>query len=225
MVKNIFILEEHLNKNKIDLFSYSHVRTYHACRPTNIEDYMKQGIKSINKKTVLQEAIQRMKSDDVSESEIREQFLQDWKDFDDIHKQVWLALNKDVFFEGAGHYLIYGSEFINALAMKIGCRYILKNVGLPTIFQCDVPIGEISPSQIFDLENMIENGYISDLTIAVHEVLPEDISDYWHPVEEIDDPYYYGLKYKANYHKLVAAGYYSSKIVQETDGSEDYEVN
>lgn len=78
-------------------------------------------------------------------------------------------------------YWIYGNEFINALATELGCKSSLKEVEIPTIFHCDIPI-------------------------AVDEVIPCNIVDYEHP-EEVEDPYYGYTKYCPNYTDLVANGF------------------
>lgn len=216
MKKKIFIIEEHLDQENCDLDLYTHIRTYHACRPIQVEDYLKNGIRCIDKESALKDALLRIKSKYVSEEEIQNEFMKEWKDFHDMHKRVWLAVNKNVFFCGAGHYLIYGSEFINALAMKLGCRSSLQKSGIPTIFQCDIPLEDINIEQIRDLENMIAQGYTDDLSIAVQKVEAIDITDYCHPIDAIDDPYYYGIRYKADYHKLMGIDFSEERIKKFT---------
>ena len=120
----------------------------------------------------------RIKSDYVDEEKIIEKFNGHWRDFDDMYKRVWMAVNKEVLLTLSGHYLIYGSEFISALAMELGCRSSLKNAGIPTIFHCDIPLGDISSSKVTEIETLITSGYIHDITIAVSEVSSQDIVDY-----------------------------------------------
>lgn len=209
--KNVFIIEKHVNDAEIDLNQYTHIRAYHACRPLNIQDYLENGIQTINKEQALREALIRIKSDYVDEEKIIEEFNEHWRDFDDIHKRVWLAINKEALLTVSGHYLIYGSEFINALAMKLGCRSSLKNAGIPTIFHCDIPLEDISSSTVMEIETLIMSGYIQDISIAVNEVSSQDIVDYEHP-KEVPDPYYYNAKYRPDYKELKEMGYISGKL-------------
>lgn len=118
--KKVFIIEEHSNDKEVDLYQFTHIRAYHACRPLNIQNYLINGIQTINRAQALREALLRIKSDYIDEKKIVQEFSKQWGDFADIHKRVWMAVNKEVLLTYAGHYLIYGSEFINELAMKLG---------------------------------------------------------------------------------------------------------
>ena len=68
--KKVFILEEHLQDEALDLFQYTHIRAYHACRPLDIQEYLIKGIQVINKKKSLKESLVRIKSDFVNDKEI-----------------------------------------------------------------------------------------------------------------------------------------------------------
>lgn len=87
-----------------------------------------------------------------------------------MKKKVWLAINKEAQLTVVGHYLIYGSEFINELAIELGCSSSLKNAGIPTIFYCDIPLEDISSSKVKEK----------------------------HP-KEVPDLYYYNMKYRPDY--------------------------
>lgn len=137
-VKRIFIVEEHLQEEDINLYDYTHIRAYHACRPVSIQKYLINGIQVIDRAQLLKESLLRIKLDFIDEKEIKKKFNESWKELGDIHKRVWLQINKKELLTYSGHYLIYGSEFINALATELGCKSSLKKVGIPTIFHCDI---------------------------------------------------------------------------------------
>ncbi len=120
MMKKVFSLEEIKKSQKINLIdgTYTHIRAYHACRPISIDDYLLNGIRPISYESALDEVKNRVVCEWVSENTAVEKFNEEWNDFDDIHKKVWLEMNKNLLLDGASHYLIYGSEFINALAMQ-----------------------------------------------------------------------------------------------------------
>lgn len=203
MEKKIFILEEHLgDEYEIDfgLEGYTHLRAFHACRPMNLSDYLDNGILPISYESALQDVRNRVICDYVSEEDAILKFKEEWSEFEDMHKRVWLQMNKDLLLNTASHYLIYGSEFINALAMLLGCRDRLKQIGIPTIFFCDIPIANIAPMALLDIQNSINDGYTYDIGFAVDEVEPNNIVDYEHPTKRLTDPY--GGTYKPDYEKL-----------------------
>lgn len=203
MEKKIFILEDHLDDEyEIDfgIDEYTHLRAFHACRPIKLSDYLDNGILPISYESALQDVRDRVVCDYVSEEDAILKFQEEWSEFEDIHKRVWLQMNKDLLLDTTSHYLIYGSEFINALAMQLGCRDKLKQIGIPTIFFCDIPVEDIVPMTLRDIQNVFNSGDTYDISFAVDKVLPQDIVDYEHPTKRLVAPY--GGTYKPDYEKL-----------------------
>lgn len=66
--------------------------------------------------------------------------------------RVWFAGNEKMLVEDCGHYMLYGSEYLTALAAWIGnhsdYRQVLKRFGVPTVFVCDVPLSYIAQDWI-----------------------------------------------------------------------------
>lgn len=208
MEKKVFVLSEHLNdKYEIDFDAdeYTHLRAFHACRPLKISDYQNNGITPISYNSALQDIKDRVVCDYVSDKDAISEFEKEWTDFDDIHKQVWLQMNKDELLGISSHYLIYGSEFINTIAMHLGCRDELKQIGIPTIFYCDIPIEDISFQDINDIQNCFNRHNTYNIGFAVNTVLPQNIVGYEHPAKRLNDPY--GGTYKPNYNKLKKYAY------------------
>jgi hypothetical protein len=60
---------------------------------------------------------------------------------------------------GAGHYLIYGSEYLFSLASRItsaaDAKKTLKKIGRPTVFVCDIPTGLISQHTFREFTGLI----------------------------------------------------------------------
>lgn len=203
MEKKVFILAEHLNdEHEVDFYEegYTHLRAFHACRPLRISDYLNNGITPISYKSALQDAKDRVVCDYVSEKEVISELEKEWSEFDDMHKRVWVQMSKDLLLSTASHYLIYGSEFINALAMNLGCRSRLRQVGIPTIFYCDIPMEDITPMTLNDIQKSFNDGNTYDIGFSVEEILPQNIADYEQPTKRLIDPY--GGTYKPNYEKL-----------------------
>lgn len=213
MEKKVFILDEHLNGEYelgFEMDGYTHLRAFHACRPLRIDDYLRNGIMPITYASALQDVKDRVVCDKVTEEEAVAKFQEEWSDFADMHKRVWLEMNKNLLKDGASHYLIYGSEFINALSMKLFCRDRLKKIGIPTIFICDIPIDVIAQITLNDIQDCVNNGRVDAIGFAVDKVKPSDIVDYEHPTKRMPDPY--GGSYKPDYEKLKAYGYVSGKF-------------
>lgn len=173
----------------ISLGDYTHVLAYHACRAEDEQLFRTQGLKPYTKDEALVCAIQKLESDRVSKEEIEAVFDLLWKE-NQSHQpaRVWLMLETKEFLSSSGHYLIYGSEFMNALAMHLGCRNRLKEIGKPMIIECAVPIVDISPYWLRDLEENIKNRSTDNYAIAA-----ENVIDIHYPTGFVRDPYSWGL--------------------------------
>lgn len=180
---------------KIHLSNYTHLRAYHACRPENIQVYRDEGLIPYDKKAALEDAIQKLSGGKVSAEKVKAQFETMWENSEsNRHPRVWLAVEKSELLDASCHYLIYGSEFLNALSMHLGCRDKLKSIGQPTIVVCDVPLKDISEVWLDGLEEAIKNKSSSMRSIAVSSVVPQNIVDFIHPTGLVNDPYT-GMKY------------------------------
>jgi hypothetical protein len=67
-----------------------------------------------------------------------------------IDKLIYFILDEDDFFICFPHYIIYGSELMLSLAQNVdeGLKYYLRAVGIPTIFECDIPMQMISEMEL-----------------------------------------------------------------------------
>lgn len=142
---------------KIRLSNYTHILAYHACRAEDGQVFLTQGLRPYTKDEALAAAIQKLKSDRVSRNDIETVFHPLWKETQSSQPaRVWLMLESEEFLSESGHYLIYGSEFLNALAMRLGCRERLTQIGKPMIVVCIIPIADISQCWLGDLEQDIK---------------------------------------------------------------------
>lgn len=200
MRKLVFDLNNHIDEKHINIWDYTHIRAYHACRPLSIQEYLDKGIIPYTKSAAMKDAMNRLGTKR-QEEQIKERFNEMWGDAEASKPRVWLALNKETLLTCSGHYLIYGSEFLNALAMQTGCREHLKDVGMPTIFYCNIPIEDISKDWLSDVERTINEWECDDISVYVSQVKAENIIDLEHP-EQIANPYEFGHYYRPNYEKL-----------------------
>jgi hypothetical protein len=63
--------------------------------------------------------------------------------------RVYFEANEEMLIAFAGHYMLYGSEYLLAIAAHLGTshrdyRRVLKRRGTPTLFVCEVPLELIS---------------------------------------------------------------------------------
>ena len=172
---------------KIRLSDYTHIRAYHACRAEGEDIFRTQGLKPYTKDKALAVAIRKLENHRTSKEAIEAKFHELWEE--SISARVWLMLETTELLSTSGHYLIYGSEFINALAMHLGCRERLKEIGTPMIITCNVPIADISPRWLSDLEQDIKSWNTANRSIAVNKVAAENICGIIYPTGYVRDPY------------------------------------
>lgn len=187
--KKIFIADK-LQGTKVNLADYTHIRAYHACRIEDENVYRNKGLVAFNPESALKDAIIKLRSGKVTELEIRNQFNLEWESLGTNYSpQIWLMLEKAELLGKSCHYLIYGSEFLNCLAMRLGCRDRLKTIGRPAIIVCDIPIKYISKLWLQGLEKDIWHRNTADRSIAVCNVRPQDIIEIIYPTGTVEDPY------------------------------------
>ncbi|BDT74175.1 hypothetical protein os4_37280 (plasmid) [Comamonadaceae bacterium OS-4] len=92
--------------------------------------------------------------------------------------RVWFEANEEMLIAQAGHYMLYGSEYVTAIAAHLqgyrDYRQVLKNSGQPTMFVCDVPLELIN-------EGILKEFAGGALESVFQELLdgPEFVPDRW----------------------------------------------
>ena len=187
-MENIKVLDVNEAKGKrIQLRNYTHIRAFHACRAEDEQILRVQGLKPYTKDEALEIAVCKLEHKYVSKKAIENEFNVLWES--NTPTKVWLMLETTEFLSTSTHYLIYGSEFLNALAMRLGCRDRLKKFGKPMIIACNVPISDISLCWLNDLELDIKNKNTSHRSVAVNAVAPENVVAISYPSGSVRDPY------------------------------------
>ncbi len=182
---------------------FASIRMYHCCRPIDTESYYSKGICVLDSN----EANRKFKDlflnnpsfPEIAESHI-EQAISSIADSYMRHGYVYFAIDDRFLITYCSHYLVYGSEYIQALAaflereLKCGAKSELKKVGRPTVFEVDMPVGKISNVEMRDLaedifpawafaiaHNRNETG-TADFSIEIEQGLqPELIVGHYHP--------------------------------------------
>lgn len=187
---------------------YTKIRAFHACRPESIDEYYKNGIIPLDIVEWHAKAINlffNSKSSEVSKSQI-EAIIKGVKT-ETREGNVHLGLDDKFLIKYCGHYLIYGSEYLMAIAVKLGhavkkdLTRVLRNIGIPTIFVCDIPFFKISNCEILELsgtlleylfESILSGTPIPsslDFTITLNDVVESEyIISHYNP-KEIPNPH------------------------------------
>jgi predicted nucleic acid-binding protein len=182
------------------------VRAYHAASPENVASYYAHGLRTLDcvewdgwiRAFYLDGSFPELTADDVDGA------------IAELHSEqrqgaLFLALDDRPFVHQAGHYLIYGSEYVMAVAAGLtrrkgrDYRRCLRGVGTPTVFACDVPISLLPGREVRYLCSTLIEGLIGhrrrrkgparevDHTIELRDPIPAPcVRGHYHPDEVID---------------------------------------
>jgi hypothetical protein len=176
---------------------------YHAARPVSVRSFYENGL------LLGDHATQRMMAGRIFLSErfpeITVDLLEASEDRLGLNEDglAFVSLDPRGFIDGAGHYLIYGSEYLCGVAAGLSqrtgrdYRQVLKECGVPTIFRMRLPFEWISER---DLEQFVQllYEYIPamrvrrgvpkvDFTFRLRRALPADcMLSHRHPIRIVD---------------------------------------
>jgi hypothetical protein len=204
-------IEAMITTKKINEFRqrYSHIRVYHGCRPTNVQSYYEKGVlPSLAVKDVQIDRFREIFPSDGFPEITEEKLQQSIEEIGSTAEDLCLAIDDKHIIERAGHYLIYGSEYLGGLVTNLPIENIekynseLREIGKPTFIEINLPnkIEYVSDSVLWVvLERMITEWVYNiahsrtesspfDCTISLCETLPpEHIYSHYHP-RKITDP-------------------------------------
>lgn len=186
---------------------------YHAARPTTVIAYYERGL------LLGSHAEQKARARDIFLSgefpELTEEHL------DAAETRIlpvddgcaFVSLDPAGFLEYAGHYLIYGSEYLCGLAANLNnangrdYRQVLKRLGIPTVFCLRLPFDAISESDFKNFAHVVHEQLPRarrrlsvpeiDFTFRLRQPLPpECVLEHFHPKRVMDPllgmiPYHY----------------------------------
>ena len=197
-------LDEGLDAIRAALDDTRHVAVYHGCRISSTASYYEHGLRTADAQelnTRAEQIIFSYEFRNVTRSRFNEALeRQNGRD----HGSLFVALDSDGFLANAGHYLIYGSEHIQALAN--GCGFPLdelKRFGIPTLFEIHVPTEEIPECQLTFLakkllqtfeEHDIPEPTLYDASLHFSRPFPADwMKRHVHPeaiIDHVNDRYF-----------------------------------
>ena len=190
--------------------NFEFVRMFHCCRPLQVEPYYTQGIRvlmsSEAEKQFKDRFLNNPKFPRISESHI-DAATDSMADSYTRFGQVYFGLDDRFLIQHCGHYLIYGSEYIQSLANFVGRKlgYDLKSqvrqAGKPTVFEVNIPVCQFEIEELGALAEEAlpawahcmahsekQPGQI-DFAITMDQTLPaKNIVGHYHP-EEVPDPF------------------------------------
>lgn len=155
---------------------YTHVVAYHACRPTNIESYLKEGIIPTNTEKLIEKA-KSFFNDEYAVSkaveDIGTEYLNHGSD------TIGFFISQTGSLESScSHYLKYGSELFQCIANRLGEWAVqrLSNQGTPTLLQCSLPISWLNDFTTFPMEHCYALAPLKQLIIRLHRQEERDNS-------------------------------------------------
>ena len=173
--------------------SYDAVRAYHGCRPLSTDSYLREGLKLADHAALTRHAVELFTSvcpwvtrEAVEAAAAKQSGIDD--------RRVYACWDDRELVEHSGHYIVRGSEFIQAIGALLYCQHVLENFGTPTIIELDVPMAHLSDSDLQGLAcEMTQSGRgrkvpISGGAFILHSALPASTIIGIHTVFEVRDP-------------------------------------
>ena len=190
---------------------YSGLRAFHGTRTSDVSSFYRNGLLLADNRKLANQARELLRpfaSDDLGlESAISKAYAGSTTD----EGRAYVALDATLLINSAGHYLIYGSEFVIAAAVELGGEFgdlkpQLCEIGRPTVFRIALSPELVRPCFWHELARAVSEELDSvcdgnapselDFTIILHKVVPPNaILSHWHPTR-IRDPLRKDLVYK-----------------------------
>jgi hypothetical protein len=192
---------------------YTHYRAYHACRPRSVKSFYENGFIGQNSNQLAKE-FKDIFSD--VDQVVLQSIIENCARRGELERgEICFATSPKNLVERDGHYLIYGSEYIQAMTRELCEKKIssedymlrLKNYGRPTLFEVNVPQENIQSSQrirfsglliafwgknILGVQDLIDYQCFSSHS----DIPPENIMTHFHPAV-ICDPLNENSAYKS----------------------------
>lgn len=180
---------------------FTHIRVYHICRPVDPQAYLKQGLHLSDYSELLNQLVINAKQFcgiDLENTHL--DYAKD--DIGNFHeKRVFVVLDDQNIINRSGHYAIYGSEYLVAVAVCIKSKFgifgkdYLKKFGTPTVYEILLDIDDISEQELNDLTCAVNNSIFHkgnsdtiDFTFELYKAInAEKIVSLYHPTK-IKDP-------------------------------------
>ncbi|WP_047468734.1 glyoxalase superfamily protein [Delftia sp. ZNC0008] len=132
---------------------YRAIRACHGTSAPTVDSFYKQGLRPLDIQEFHDQARKIFLSGEYSElSEDNLERAMEYVSPVTREGRVYFEANERFLIEMCGHYMLYGSEYLTALAANLGgtrdYRRVLKNRFDPTLFVCDVPLENLHPGTV-----------------------------------------------------------------------------
>lgn len=197
--------------------TFGSVSMFHCCRPVNVQSYYDRGFRVLDSRQA-NDLFRKVFVGNPRFPEITaahaEATIEGMARSYKRHGYVYFGLDDRFLIQHCGHYLIYGSEYLQALAASVGgqigrpTRSELRRIGIPTVFVVDVPVQRFSDSDLttlgesalhawaYGIAHKTEDVRKIDFGIGIEHCLgPEFIREHYSP-ETIPDPFRQRLPYR-----------------------------
>ena len=118
---------------------YQFVIAFHGSRPVLPRDFLAYGLKPSDTAALQNRAIELFGDSEDLQKAIVE--LRDGNYERHNNRGVWLCMTKEAFLQVHNHYLLEGSEYLAAIAGRLGQSAKLRAIGSPVIVECLVSNG------------------------------------------------------------------------------------
>lgn len=184
---------------------YTHLKAFHGCRPLSLSSYYEHGLQG---QDADQLALQfRAMFPEVPATDLDAAIGSLGGRSARERGAIWLVGDDREMIEQYGHYIIQGSEYLMALAAHLGVspggeeyRFLLRERGIPTVLEIDIPIGIVQWWDIEEVAKMVLSVWGQQVTkrrvgsgpspcYVIHRTIDAQyIRNHTHP-EKILDPH------------------------------------
>ncbi|WP_078201893.1 hypothetical protein [Cupriavidus necator] len=184
---------------------YTHFKGFHGCRPLKLSSYYERGL--IGQDSDALSNVFREIFADVPKENVESAINKFAERRDRERGKMWLVGSDAHLINDCGHYLIQGSEFLMALAANLSpangedYRFRLRNYGVPTVLEIDIPVELVPAEQHVEVAKMLLSewgqlatrnhlgfGDIPPCYVVRSDIPRECIRGHYHP-ERIIDPH------------------------------------
>lgn len=190
-----------------DALSFARVRAFHGCRTADPGSYHQYGLR-LNDPSVLAADLRALVFAEEGLAFYQaniDRMIAQFENRDRDHGQVHLALDDRTQTNDSGHYLLYGSEWMQCI-LGFGAHNALLKWGYPTIVLVDLPLNMVTSGTRDELARALLQEWTRikvnrpdwvperDFTFTLARAIPPDlVVGHEHPAW-IRDPYYGGTR-------------------------------
>jgi len=134
-----------------DFLEHAIMRTFHGCRTDDAGIYFRGGLR-LHDRNEMTAKLRMIIEKNAELHWMRDRVDEAVREVDNTVDEARLYVVADDAFllQHAAHYLIYGSEWITAVLGSSG-RRVLKNIGVPTLLEIDLPLSMSGPQTRMEL--------------------------------------------------------------------------